>query len=756
MTEPTGRDTAREASDLLQSYRLRGTSLYVVGSFDTGVTVLSQQTRALNFAWAAIESGLFDAAADSGGATTGNAGPPSAAGETSPRVAIIGCGFAGLTLAAGLLKKGARASFTLFEQRDTLLPLQEGSDTRWLHPRIYDWPSQGSDASVAMLPVMNWAAGRASDVVVQVLEEWADVLRESTKREPVAGRLELFCNARHLQIDGRVGGGQLRVEWVGEARNPIDGRAPSDREPSAVGQAAVFDVVILTIGFGLERDDAVSYWRNETLGQPSLDEPRATFLVSGQGDGAMIDLLRLRISQFRQDRILSELFSARPTLLAEFKRLQGDYEPGSLRSGLFAALEALETGRATADEFAAARSTLQRRLRRDTDVILHLKVKKVDELFDPGTARLSFQNKLLVYFLYKCGGFVPSTADEIILARQYAIPERRTIRRHGTYREEQFASVLSQNLYEAVRTQRGNARPDPFSQTDRRHWPGGYFGFPGRSADAKRLDDRYRAHWRTEYLPTPTEFIAVTLCSAVAGALRVAHGDGSRLRVTLHRAMPFGREELLQQACDYVGTRPEPGSKRAPVSAAGRTFPAGNATIGLAYRCRQIVRSRRGVSAGDLQRAMEELKLNAASRHMSSRVGFVAAIPLLEPEHPGQFYLPTPVFGVLYIDSEEPGYFLGDAELRGVVAMIQQTLDALTRLEHIPSGRIRNVPMAERGSAVPSPEPFPPDVAFVLEQVDCIAAPRTSIPFQLNHDTAEFALVRDHGADPDGKPDAHT
>jgi len=58
-------------------------------------------------------------------------------------------------------------------------------------------------------------------------------------------------------------------------------------------------------------------------------------------------------------------------------------------------------------------------------------------------------------------------------------------------------------------------------------------------------------------------------------------------------------------------------------SAAARTFPARNATIGLAFRCRRIVRSVRGVGPSDLQKAMVSLNLNAASRSMSERVCFV-------------------------------------------------------------------------------------------------------------------------------------
>ena len=70
---------------------------------------------------------------------------------------------------------------------------------------------------------------------------------------------------------------------------------------------------MLAAGFGVETKAAQcqtnSYWRNEQLGQPRLDGKHQTFLVSGFGDGALIDLCRLTIEQYRQDTILYELFS---------------------------------------------------------------------------------------------------------------------------------------------------------------------------------------------------------------------------------------------------------------------------------------------------------------------------------------------------------------------------------------------------------------------------------------------------------------
>lgn len=706
------------AAETLKAYKVDGAALYLVGTFDTGVTVFSQQTRALNLAWAAVESGLVP--------TTPK--EPSDTMVPQCKIAIVGAGFAGLSVAAGLISKGSNADITIFEQRDTLLPLQQGSDSRWLHPRIYDWPREGSQASVAMLPVLNWTAARASDVVVQVLSEWKKTLCGSDT-DPT-----LYCNTRHLQIH-ECGDGTPRVklEWIGEKRTAIDGTTKQDSSQSNVGRSDIFDLVILAIGFGVERDGALSYWRNETMGQPSLDQPRRTFLVSGQGDGAMIDVLRLRISQYRQDRILEELFNDKKTLFTLIQNLHTKYTDDEHRKGLFADFEALERDKDSNAEFEDVIKQLSRRLRRDTDVILHLQVRNLSQLLDPPTSRISFQNKILIFFLYKCGGFVPSTLDEEKLIKQHAIHKRNIVRRHGTYRDDQLSAILSDHLYKAIKTRRGDAKPDPFSQPDRARWPGGYFDFRGKSQDSFLIEDNKRGHWRKEYLPGPTELMATAFCATLAGLICSRHTEPGRLRVTLHRAISFGDEELLQQACDYQGTDTARGDK----TAAARTFPASNGTIGIAYRCHKIVRSVSKIAPTQLSEAMDSLQLNEASRKMSSSVKFVLAIPLLEPEDSPP-YAPS-VTGVIYIDSEAENFFIANEELGGIVHMATELLNALTRANYKPFDRIRNIAISGTKKQSKPIDSLPKEARDTLELVTEISPPQTNKSLNLNFDYSDFS-----------------
>jgi hypothetical protein len=263
---------------------------------------------------------------------------------------------------------------------------------------------------------------------------------------------------------------------------------------------------------------------------------------------------------------------------------------------------------------------------------------------------------------------------------------------------------------------------------DRQKWEGGYFGFPGPSAEAKNLPDERKKVWRKEYLPGPTALVASALCAGLSGELARTHPADKRLRVTLHRALPFGSEEVLQQSCEYHGLLlgPEPGT--------GRTFPAKNATIGLAYLCRQIVRSRRGVTQEELQRAMKSLNLNYASA-MAKDVAFVMAIPLLEPER--NYTVPAPVSGVIYIDSEANKYYIKDEQVKTLVAIAQSFLDAMARRNEA-FGGIRNLPLS---SAQTSPKPrqqMPAKVQNALELMSGIQPPHSHERFQFNFDYSDF------------------
>jgi hypothetical protein len=695
------------AAELASTHRVSEKPLiFVIGSFDSRVTVLSQQTRALNLVWALIETKLILTRS-----------------EKRTRIAIVGAGFAGLTVAAGLLQKGASAEIDIFEQRDTLLPLQQGSDSRWLHPRIYDWPADGTEAAAAMLPVLNWTAARSSDVVVQVLGEWSQIAEH-------AKGVRLFCNARHLQITQcSKKGSNSRIEWVGEQRHPSDGRAIP--EVTMQGMSETYDIVIMATGFGLETGKP-SYWRNETLGQPGLDEARQTYLLSGQGDGAMIDLMRIRISQFRQDRILDELFTGRQKLVEELRTLRKQFLADN--GALFQKFEALAAPESEFfDDMKNIAADLHRRLRRDTDVILRLKVRNIAELLEPQNSRMSFQNALLVFLLYRCGGFSPSTDPNSILRKKFNVAKDLEVQRHGVKPLDLIGKFLPTKAFEEIKGRRETEKTTFGLQSANSHWPGGYFGYEGAESDVELTNNDDRRQWRKEYLPGPTALLATTLCGSVAGAIRRLKPGVKHFRVALHRTMSLNGEDLLQQACDYVGNGLEESS-----ATAGRTMRADALTIGVAYQTRQVVRTPIGVTRQKIKTGMEKLSLRSVARKMMSDVSFVFAMPIVQPDT--SYYSPSPVAAVLYLDSRDIGFWLADDEIAELSKIVEGATRAMDAADGASLGRVRNFPLSRIVDAPPSNAAEETGIE-ALEIVSGVLPPSTIDGFVLNYDYTDLAPV---------------
>lgn len=724
-------DMAGRAEELLKTYKLPDSTVYMVGTFDKGITVLSQQIRALNLAWALVEAGEVALAAPEGHVA-------GAVDPTRKRIAIVGAGFAGLTVAAGLLKKRVNADIYVFERRDTVMPLQHGSDSRWLHPHIYDWPSRGSEAYSAALPVLNWTASRASDVVVQVLSGWRDVAGidqvppEDTTSDPP--RLRLFCNTRHLLIRSNTDAATLQVEWIGEERDRAEPALPAGGQPSPSGESATFDLVVLAVGFGLETDSHTYYWRNETLAQPQLGQARSTYVVSGSGDGAMIDLFRLRISHFRQDRILAELFSGRDDLL---ERLRTVKKTNDSNGTSFEDFGAIWEDPGLAESAEEVQERLRARLRQDTDVLLRVRNPSFANLFVD--KRVSFQNRLLAYLLYRCGAFTPVTADGVEdfarLAREHGVPHERVIIRHGTEKKAGLTAVLDGTLRAEV--EQCFNEPEKHTQGDSPAWSGGYFDMPGlgeltTGAGTPQTTDVVRGHWRREYLPSPTEAVATTFCAAVAGYIVSVAEPSARLRVTLHRTLAAGDEVVLQQCCDYQGPGNDTGR-------AGRTFPSANGTIGAAFTLGQVVRSRDGATREELRADMDALSLNEASQDMAASVASVAAIPILGATKPGDDARRN-VLGVIYIDSYDEDAFGQDEMMRRVIGMTQNLLDALPAVTNTTAGRIANTEFWVNGRSDVSRRPVPdPSTWLALEPV--LDPPHASGLRHLNFDFSDFTPV---------------
>jgi hypothetical protein len=380
----------QSVDEVLKSFRLAD-GVFVLGCLERGVTAYSQQVRALNLVWA-LRRGSTD---------------------EPKRLAIIGGGLAGLTAAAAVLLMFEHTEVYLYERRSDLCPLQLGCDTRWLHPRIYAWPDEDSRRPSAGLPFNDWREGRASDVAHQVISGFAKIAQGKS--------LRIFVETAYLRLDV----GRHRVHWMGKPASLVDSHCVST---GRVGAEMNFDVVLLATGFGLETPSAdhetPSYWRNDKIAQPVLDRQLQKYVVSGRGDGGIIDLCRLVIERYRQDRIVYDMFGAQlEESEAELRALKMTTD---FSSDPYAAL------RAHAGSLQGCVDRLRNRVRKDTFAIFQNRGAGAETTIQHALrGNSSFLNKLMLFALFELGAFELTFDALSNVVREQGIPAENVVLRHG-------------------------------------------------------------------------------------------------------------------------------------------------------------------------------------------------------------------------------------------------------------------------------------------------------------------------------------
>lgn len=191
------------------------------------------------------------------------------------KVAVIGAGAAGSTIAAALALTGK--TVTLYDPADKILQLQSAS-SKLLHPHIYEWPKLGALDDRAGLPIMDWTAGRGGEVCEALRAEFAKIS---------ASLPDLSFGWGHKLIDIVA----RDKAWL---LNFDKGGTPEKR---------IFQHVVLAMGFGNERrtGDVVpeDYWRPGAIGTAATEPVAGTrYFVSGNGDGALTEALGLLINGF--------------------------------------------------------------------------------------------------------------------------------------------------------------------------------------------------------------------------------------------------------------------------------------------------------------------------------------------------------------------------------------------------------------------------------------------------------------------------
>lgn len=239
--------------------------LYQIGSTASTLNVHAQQKRAFNLLWSLDSEGFK---------------------FNEHEVAIVGGGIAGLTTAAGFAVLGAK-KITIYERTSHLIHLQQGNTTRCLHPNFAIWPHETFRYPLTHLPFMNWRSGAAGEVADQLLWQWKTL--EDLYKDRI--HINFGCSVRSLDF--------------------AEGQPLISIKTDKAGKGGKYPIVVLAVGYGIEAHtlaETPSYWRNDELSQPIIGScSKVSFLVSGTGDGGLIECLRLTIDKFQHQTFLQKI-----------------------------------------------------------------------------------------------------------------------------------------------------------------------------------------------------------------------------------------------------------------------------------------------------------------------------------------------------------------------------------------------------------------------------------------------------------------
>lgn len=307
--------------------------------------------------------------------------------------------------------------------------MQSLCSVRRLHPNVHHWPKRGwgDDKRIKKYDTgsgqINWKADSA-DKVANIFKEAILSLVNNKKfwiKKKHTHRLRAFtsCNSLVLGFD--------------EQPYPVSFSAKEVRRGDYGSYFETADIVLIASGFGVERNSHFagplswyvgnSYWRNDPIGQSNLLENNETYLVSGGGDGALVDVFRLLIEDYYQD---SSLRSLLPTELKK-KSLLSDYdkhvkskskkkrstfvdryyeylkiirEAEKEPAGLFFKLE--EFFKNNSDVYSVVAQRFEGKIRANVKCILHLitegSLNKIQRVVDNGEVTL--YNRILFYYMY--------------------------------------------------------------------------------------------------------------------------------------------------------------------------------------------------------------------------------------------------------------------------------------------------------------------------------------------------------------------
>lgn len=234
--------------------------VYSIGPFGARVSFASQQRRALNLVWALKTMGTWPKV-------------------DRPRAVVIGGGIAGLTVAAALHLHDC--AVWVVESEGGLLSVQRRAGHRRVHPSINFWPEELLSWTTK-LPFLDWYADTCPTVVTALEEYWANYFDQDVSEILLNRAFSGFVPSKGDQITLKFNDGTTEKA----------------------------DMVFLTTGFGPEKDltdyKDQSYWFDDKLDE-EVSDTDIKWVVSGTGDGGLIDALRITYPGFMTEEMALQL-----------------------------------------------------------------------------------------------------------------------------------------------------------------------------------------------------------------------------------------------------------------------------------------------------------------------------------------------------------------------------------------------------------------------------------------------------------------
>jgi len=539
--------------DYLKMFQI-GHRKYLIGVYQDGITVYKQQIRALNIFYLLLKTGRINL------------------NDKDFTIGIVGGGVAGLTFAAAALKAGIKVR--IFERQKVFLHMQSGCDIRTIHPNIYEWPERKSLFPYAELPIMTWRHDTASNVVKRLLSEFESV-KKSMEAKRKNRKRDWFEEYRGCVIDDIVEeDGALGEKIVIKTSKPV-----------VVNESC--NLVIFAVGYGIEKGikgEALSYWRNDPYGQPILTDKEGhtkhqEFIVSGVGDGGLVDLFRLSIRGFSFPSFLQFLMSQKTRykkLVSVLLKIKKDGRT-QLQKPKFLHQELSKINKDLYEYIYD--DYILPNLSENITIILNSTEKYFDqalkfESISMLNAFLAFILEKFSVFKYK-GGVISHNRktnkyyfDGLLHSTQNTCV---AIIRHGTHRDSIFKGVRlsAQDLKNLKIIKKKQKESVQYGQIAKR-WTfndlNKYF-----TSDLQKYAEKKFEFYTSETVAICSSFISIV--ASVINSLQ-KNKDKNDFRASLHRVVNVGDSFYFQQITPYFGTTNKGG-------AVGQIHPLSRGNVGL-------------------------------------------------------------------------------------------------------------------------------------------------------------------------------